>query len=151
MCLCFICIQITGILLFYEWLPYHCVGGGYFNGWIPPPPLIGILNTLRLRVPSGLFNDKHACNVMGKYIVHLYVQLLYNSDENVKWQLIPERTKDRPILYWALLFLKGPLFLACNTRGKVYRKGNNKIRHYPVSWEYNMWDVVELPCDPCTW
>ena len=60
------------------------VWGGYILMVGSPPPLIGILNTLRLRVPSGLFNDKHACNVMGKYIVHLYVQLLYNSDENVK-------------------------------------------------------------------
>ena len=51
-------LKVSGIPLFYDWIPYHCGVIFYFLwlDYIPPPS--GILITLRLRVHSGLFGNK---------------------------------------------------------------------------------------------
>ena len=43
------------------------------------PPLSGILINLRLWVPSGIFDDKHACNYSGDRIIHACIKLLYET------------------------------------------------------------------------
>ena len=49
-------LKVSGIPLFYDWIPYHCGVIFYFLwlDYIPPPS--GILITLRLLVNSGISN-----------------------------------------------------------------------------------------------
>ena len=59
------------------------------------PPLSGILSILRLRVTTGLYDDKHACNDVGEYIIHAYMRLLSDMTLYIKRLLIQGQTKDR--------------------------------------------------------
>ena len=113
------------------------------------PPPSGILIILRLWVPSGLYDDKHAWNDAGDEIKHAYVRLLSESTPKTNKKSYKKRTKHRNVP--GTQFYRRAYVDSLETRGTIYCKGKAKeIGHYHVAWKYNIQDVMALPLQRCT-
>ena len=83
--LCVVCVYV--FKQYTECQEYHCSMIGYLTiegGFIFlmvefQPHSGGIIKTIRLWVPIGLFNIKHACTEAGDQTVHAYMQLLSDT------------------------------------------------------------------------
>ena len=148
-CVCFSVSRVPGIPFFYDWVPYHCVRGGYFQWLDSNPPRVVYLALLESGCP--VVCPEMSIHVLAQGTI-LYMRMCdyfptttptSNNDSYKCEQRIDRQTEHQ-------FSRKCLRYLSCNTRDKFYLRERDVVVHYTVAWEYKVKDVLALPRKPCT-